>query len=1186
MIKGKFSRIFTSFLIITVVFSLFQPIFASAETNSSKQLKDDAHVKVLEDLLEQQMSILSAEPSMDSTLEKVGDNESVSVIVQLSEEPVALEKGKRAVRGSSLSVAEERSVANKVSSQQKSFEQQLKTNNVNYSKGFTYNYAINAVTINVKGSDLEKILELPGVVSVTADKKVYSLETSNKSNTIQPTMDQSVDLLKIPELWNMGYEGKGIKVAVIDSGIDYYHPDFDGIYKGGYNFVPHDPTLYKTPRDFNDPFETSPEERVDGAPPSQSFRPFETDHGTHVAGTIAAVGNNNKNVKGIAPKVDLYAYRVLGAYGTGYISSIIAGIDKAVEEEMDIINLSLGGGDANQNAPESIAVNNATLAGIVAVVATGNSGPNRESIGSPATSALAISVGNSTLADTINESSSRGPANPFFDIKPDVVAPGTAILSTIAKYSSDADYTDAYARYTGTSMATPHVAGVAALLLSANPNWSPYDVKVALSNTAKVLDTKQFDVFDQGSGRIQPVEAVKAGALAYALDTTEFNGKVHQYEKGTVTFGHVSPNPNGETTVTKQIKVKDLGSQSKNFTVSVDVTKQATGSLSGATVNVNKSSFTLNGEEVLDVTLTVPKGEDSPGNEIQGYIKISNGTTNLSLPFAAEFAKGEGPSGLNYFNADDIAISPNGDGKKDSTNVNLGLFNNHINTYVELWDPANPTAGEYEDGYLGFLTDDFFMSAGKYNITFDGTYTEWGTGEVEKAPEGVYAITFNGSHNGKQSSAYVAPFFIKTTPSEVVLNPVSDEIVEKEYSLTGKVNDKFVDFKTLVQEAFSQSYDVNEYLSVKYSVEDESGNVVDNNKVTLKQDGSFTLALSNLANGKNTVTLTVDDIAGNTASEKVELTVNVEEEEPPQTEINVTLSPSTTEETEGPVTISVSTDSDADLEALKWLEGEKSVEDFVNAGNNIDLSSKAFDVEENGTYTVYAKNVDGVEAVKSITIQNIVIPQPVLTLELTPSTTEPTTGPVTITADVTTSDEIEALKWLKGDKAVSDFADAGTSIDLDSKKFEVNENGTYTVYAKNSAGLEVVATIAVVNIVDEEAPFIISLKPSTTEPTEGPVTITVELDNREEIAELKWLAGEKAVTDFAEAGEVIDLEAEALSFEVSENGIYTVYAKDSEENEVVQQISITNIGAVEPDPGDGEQPPGDGEQPPGDGEQP
>ena len=161
-----------------------------------------------------------------------------------------------------------------------------------------------------------------------------------------------------------------------------------------------------------------------------------------------------------------------------------------------------------------------------------------------------------STGDAVNNSSSRGPTKPHFDIKPDVTAPGTNIMSSVPRYGKDnpdADYSTAFERFTGTSMASPHIAGVAALILNANPNWSPFDVKVALSNTAKILDTDKYDVFDQGPGRVQPYKAAFPAALAYAEDTVVSNGKEVDNIKGTVTFGHHPEVADGDVSSTKQI---------------------------------------------------------------------------------------------------------------------------------------------------------------------------------------------------------------------------------------------------------------------------------------------------------------------------------------------------------------------------------------------------------------------------------------------------------------------------------------------------------------------------------------------------------------------------------------------------------------------------------------------------------
>jgi len=154
-----------------------------------------------------------------------------------------------------------------------------------------------------------------------------------------------------------------------------------------------------------DPVETTYEEWKNSGDPEFSFdgSSYYTAHGSHVSGTIAAQQKNDVDyaVKGIAPEADLYAYRVLGPYGSGATNGIMAGIDKAVKDEMDVINLSLGMDANDPLSPISIAVNNAMLSDVVTVVAAGNAGPGEQTVGSPGTAALSISVAASDVSQKV-----------------------------------------------------------------------------------------------------------------------------------------------------------------------------------------------------------------------------------------------------------------------------------------------------------------------------------------------------------------------------------------------------------------------------------------------------------------------------------------------------------------------------------------------------------------------------------------------------------------------------------------------------------------------------------------------------------------------------------------------------------------------------------------------------------------
>ncbi|MED1562765.1 hypothetical protein AJ85_02095 [Alkalihalobacillus alcalophilus ATCC 27647 = CGMCC 1.3604] len=1314
MSKKKFSKLFSSFLIFTLLLTVLNPIIVSANVDRDARefVGVDESILQMKEMIAEQEDILAQVPKLHPELKDLSGDKEVAVIVQLSEPPVALEQGKKEVEGEVFTVAQSASVKNKVEAQQDSFEKELAKKKVDYKKEFTYNQTFNGMSMKVKADELETLLEAEGVVSVQPDYEVHALEVIGGDETVEAQMSDSTPHLEVPTLWDMGYEGQGVKVAVLDTGIDYHHPEFEGVYKGGYNFVPHTGNDYARERADDDPYETSPLDRPDHRPEYNSNGgSFYTSHGTHVAGTIAAQGNNSYGITGIAPKIELYAYRVLGAYGSGATSGIIAAIDKSVEEGMDIINLSLGGADSSQTAPGSIAVNNAALAGVTAVVATGNSGPNRGTIGSPASAAFAISVGNSTVPETllqgevtvgagdysqtselpmfgwtygddprdsltgtyevvaidgignaadfegkdvegkvalisrgeipfvekiaaakeagavaalihnniegegpvraflstslefiptfdmstaegkalreaitetdsqtgtvtfgsytesttsgdeINSSSSRGPSTPDFDIKPDVVAPGTNIMSAIPAYERDypeADYTNAYNRATGTSMATPHVAAIAALLKQKNPDWTPFDIKVAISNTAKQLDTTRFDVFAQGPGLVQPVKAATTNALAYSLGTTEFQDEEHDNIKGTVTFGKVEPDPENERTVTREIYVKNLVSTESEFDVSVEVTKNGTGDMAGANVTVDANSFTLSDEHLLTVTLNVPSGEGAAGNELLGYIHLKSDTTELLLPFAAEFSTEQGPTGIAYYELVDDVISPNGDGKRDTTSLEFELYNEHPAMIIEVWDLANPQGGPYGDGYIGYLASGN-ISAGAWTLPINGTFYDWEDEELKPIPDGVYTVDFNQYSSGAPDLlAWDGPLFVKASSPEVVFDTVDEEIEGTEYELTGTVLDKFVDFGNNIDWGMHGiPYDVNDMITVTYELADGAGNDEGNGTLALERDGTFAIPLTDLTPGEKQLTLTVYD-AGENSTEEI-ITFNVKEEEEEVVEdFTVTLTPSTTEPTEGPVTISIETDSVVDLTELKWLQGEKTAGDFAEAGNAIDFDAKSFEVSENGAYTVYAKNEQEVEAVKVIVVDNITEAQEPVAVTLTPSTVEPTEGPLTVTVETDSTAELVAMKWLLGEKTVEDFAHEGENISLEESSFEVTANGTYTVFVENSLGVQAVQTITVENITEpNQESFSIDLTASTKELTEGPVTITVDTNTEAELVSIKWLQGEKEVLDFAEAGNEVDLDAK--SFDVTENGTYTVYVKNDLDVEEVQTITITNI---------------------------
>lgn len=250
--------------------------------------------------------------------------------------------------------------------------------------------------------------------------------------------------------------GSGVKVAVIDTGVDFNHPDLAPNYKGGYNAV--DPAA--APLD-------------------------DQGHGTHVAGTIAAV-RDSKGVAGVAPAADLYAVKVLDKNGSGQYSWIIAGIEWAIEHRMQVINMSLGGGAGNEAL--RLVMEKAGEAGITVVCAAGNdAGP----VNYPAKYPQAIAVSASDPADKIASFSSRGPELA-------VIAPGVKIHSTLKG--------GGYGALSGTSMACPHVAGLAALAVGAGAA-GPEQVRAALKNAADKLPGLTAN--EQGAGLVNAFRLVR-----------------------------------------------------------------------------------------------------------------------------------------------------------------------------------------------------------------------------------------------------------------------------------------------------------------------------------------------------------------------------------------------------------------------------------------------------------------------------------------------------------------------------------------------------------------------------------------------------------------------------------------------------------------------------------------------------
>ncbi len=274
--------------------------------------------------------------------------------------------------------------------------------------------------------------------------------------------DWGIDAINAPEVWNQEITGKGIVVAVVDSGVDYAHPDLDDNIWQNAGEIP-DNNIDDDRNGYIDDIRGWDFVYQDN-------NPMDFDgHGTHIAGVIAAE-RNDFGITGVAYNAKIMPVRVLDANIQGYPDEIAAGIRYAADNGANVINLSLGGWFPSRLEDEAIQY--ATDKGVVVVIAAGNEGFTEPAYPAINADRLGIAVGAINLNGRMNEYSNRA-GSKVLDY---VVAPGIDIYSTTPY--------DTYEIKSGTSMATPHVAGVAALVLNANSTLTPTQVEYILTTTA------------------------------------------------------------------------------------------------------------------------------------------------------------------------------------------------------------------------------------------------------------------------------------------------------------------------------------------------------------------------------------------------------------------------------------------------------------------------------------------------------------------------------------------------------------------------------------------------------------------------------------------------------------------------------------------------------------------------------
>ncbi|PEJ57112.1 hypothetical protein CN692_14575 [Bacillus sp. AFS002410] len=945
-------------------------------------------------------------------------SKNLSVIVEFKDKPAKVAVIEEAANGNNLSLDDAKQKADEAQETFKNdlqtiYKDDLKQNKDLYKIKRTYKNTLNGVAMDLPANKVKSLLKSKAVKAVWPNNTIQVEPPKATEGASDSTKKMETEVFPgVSKLHAEGFTGKGVKVGVIDTGIDYNHPDLTGAYKGyraqpgvdpksisptsvkGWDFVDNDA----------DPMETTYDDwKKSGLAEYDSLTGsyFYTEHGTHVSGIIAGRGKNNTDyaVTGVAPDADLYVYRVLGKFGSGTTANVLAGIDKSVADEMDVINLSLGASTNNPENLESLAVNNAVLSGVTAVVAAGNSGNGMYSLGSPGAAALAITVGandtkteiatsKGTLHGTSDVSgdlkllgkgfgdnvenlkgknllivkvpnngadadyksidvngkialvnrgtvalvdkikfaqkhgavavilvnnvpgegfipsylgagygliptfsmsyeqganllvnlgntptfsfdeigkvtdegnklasfSSRGPARITYDIKPEVTAPGVAVFSTVPSYMHGADqigrYEYAYDNLSGTSMATPNVAGVAALLLQANPNLTPAGVKETLMNTADPLNG-DYSVFESGAGQVDPYEAIHSKTRIEVVDETKGaldkkgNLKTVKDLTGALAFGVFAP-AGKNVSDQRTLNIYNNSNLAKNYDVKVTYQTDRRGSLdaddNGVMVVTDKSiKVGANSKKKSMVAITVPKSAKLGIYEgFVTYTNHDNPEDTYQVPFAIKTVE----EGMNTVTMTPQAFTQVFDsayaGQLIYTNANMSI-KSHMRTIDVILEDGN--TGK-ELGYVGTI-DGLGMNENiEYSVSkvFNGQYFK-ATGDDEQpfaydselAKPGYYKLKFIGTNDAGRTFSQEAPVYFDNAAPKLTVD--SPEVVEYEngqtsVTITGSVYDK----ETAEMQKLGMNY--NQGSTTVYYQDYLGGRAI---AVPVNSDGTFTV---------------------------------------------------------------------------------------------------------------------------------------------------------------------------------------------------------------------------------------------------------------------------------------------------------------------------------------------------------
>jgi subtilisin family serine protease len=421
---------------------------------------------------------------------------------------------------------------------------------------------------------------------------------------VHADLADSTTQIGAPQVWAGGNTGQGVDVAVLDTGVDAGHPDLTDRIATRQSFVP--------------------DENTDD----------HVGHGTHVASIIAGTGaaSGGKD-RGVAPGARLEIGKVLGDDGSGQDSWVLAGMEwAAVDQHARVVNMSLGDETPSDGTdPLSQAVDRLSAqTGALFVIAAGNSG-TPGSISAPGAATDALTVGAVDSSDTVASFSSQGPRVDGA-LKPEITAPGVDILA--ANSSFDGNDLGAYQTMSGTSMATPHVTGAAALMAAAHPDLTGSQLKDLLASSS--LQTPQYDAFQAGSGRLDVAAASHTGVFATA---TAYAAQVPQTTAGGVQRPVTYTNTTGAP-VTLALSVDATHAPAGVFRLSAAQVVVPAHGTAGVTVTIDGSGATADGSYSGQVL-----AKDTAGKTV-AHTAVSLGDVEHKLTMVFKDAQGKPMSGV------------------------------------------------------------------------------------------------------------------------------------------------------------------------------------------------------------------------------------------------------------------------------------------------------------------------------------------------------------------------------------------------------------------------------------------------------------------------------------------------------------------------------------------------------------